>query len=53
MYMKDFDEGMIAHHRMCLRMGQTSFEGREPFLVEESGQEGAFAANAGGLKAVE
>jgi len=30
MYMKNFDEGMIAHHRMCMRMGQTDFEGREP-----------------------
>lgn len=38
MYMKNFDEGMIAHHRMCLRMGQTEFEGREPtWDMNESG----------------
>lgn len=39
MYMKDFDEGLIAHHRMCLRMGQDDFEGREPFMVDERGAE--------------
>ncbi|MBI1922882.1 Rieske (2Fe-2S) protein [Candidatus Poribacteria bacterium] len=38
---KDFDEGMIAHHRMCLRMGQTAHVGREPILVDE-GQPGRF-----------
>jgi len=53
MYMKDFDEGLIAHHRMCLRMGQNAFEGREPFLVEETGQEKNFATNLDGPKAVE
>ena len=30
MYMKNFDEGMIAHHRMCMRMGQNVYEGNEP-----------------------
>jgi hypothetical protein len=45
MYMKDFDEGMIAHHRMCLRLGQNAFEGREPFLVQQDGQEDKFATS--------
>ncbi len=30
MYLKNFDEGMIAHHRLCMRMGQSLFEGAEP-----------------------
>ena len=42
MYMKDFDEGMIAHHRMCMRLGQNAFEGREPFLIQETGEESRF-----------
>lgn len=53
MYMKDFDEGMIAHHRMCLRMGQNSFEGREPYMGDptSAGQRfeiASIGANAGG-----
>jgi nitrite reductase/ring-hydroxylating ferredoxin subunit len=47
MYLKDFDEGMIAHHRMCLRMGQNAFEGREPYFVEEDGQVGRFPTSSG------
>jgi hypothetical protein len=34
MYLKNFDEGMIAHHRMCIRMGQTASVGREPVVAD-------------------
>jgi phenylpropionate dioxygenase-like ring-hydroxylating dioxygenase large terminal subunit len=44
MYMKDFDEGMIAHHRMCMRFGQNAFEGREPFMIQETGEEAQFGS---------
>jgi phenylpropionate dioxygenase-like ring-hydroxylating dioxygenase large terminal subunit len=35
MYIKNFDEGMIAHHRMCQRMGQTATVGREPWVADD------------------
>lgn len=39
MYIKNFDEGLIAHHRLCLRLGQTQFEGAEPtYDMDESGE---------------
>ena len=43
MYVKNFDEGMIAHHRMCQRMGQTAFVGREPSVPEEFETVGAMS----------
>ncbi|MBI1922884.1 Rieske (2Fe-2S) protein, partial [Candidatus Poribacteria bacterium] len=38
MFIKNFDDGVLAHHRMCLRMGQTAHIGREPFLAEDKNE---------------
>jgi phenylpropionate dioxygenase-like ring-hydroxylating dioxygenase large terminal subunit len=35
MFIKNFDEGVFAHYRMCLRMGQTAHLGREPFVADD------------------
>jgi nitrite reductase/ring-hydroxylating ferredoxin subunit len=35
MYLKESDQGMLAHHRLCMRMGQNAFEGREPTVESE------------------